>query len=124
MEPVNVYAFFVQPAASVPPPAERTPEWFFQSKAPSGSIQGVESDADGLLERRSWGSGRGLQGCGRGRSSHWQAARRGAAGVTATVTGGLVGSAGVAIGASVTAGAGGAGGTSASTLALRSSDLP
>ena len=51
-EPVNVYAFFVQPAGSVPPPAERTPEFFCRSGAPSGSIRGVESDADGLLDIR------------------------------------------------------------------------
>lgn len=36
--PINLYVFYVSPVSSVPPPAERTPEWFFKSGAPSGSI--------------------------------------------------------------------------------------
>lgn len=47
--PVNVYAFFVQPVASVPLPADRTPDWFFKSGAPSGSIHVGAADSDGSL---------------------------------------------------------------------------
>ena len=36
--PVNVYAVFVQPIASLPAPESRTPDWFFKSGAPSGSV--------------------------------------------------------------------------------------
>src|SRR4051812_47915748 len=47
--PINVYAFFVQPVAAVPAPADRTPDWFFKSGAPSGSIHVGSADADGNL---------------------------------------------------------------------------
>lgn len=36
VRPLNVYSFFVQPAESVPAAADRTPDWFFKSGAPSG----------------------------------------------------------------------------------------
>jgi hypothetical protein len=36
--PLNVYAFYVNPPSSVPPAPERTPEWFFASGAPNGSV--------------------------------------------------------------------------------------
>jgi len=47
--PINVYAFFVQPVASIPPVAERTPEWFFKSGSPSASIHIGAALADGSL---------------------------------------------------------------------------
>lgn len=49
VSPLNVYAFFVQPVESVPAPADRTPEWFLKSGAPSGSIHVGAADADGLI---------------------------------------------------------------------------
>ncbi len=48
--PVNIYAFFVQPVESVPPPEQRTPEWFFKSGAPSGSIHVEAADEDGKFQ--------------------------------------------------------------------------
>lgn len=42
--PLNIYAFFVQPAASVPTDATKTPDWFFKSGAPSGSIHAGAAD--------------------------------------------------------------------------------
>lgn len=48
--PINVYGFFVQPASSVPAPADRTPEWFFKSGAPSASIHIGAADADGNID--------------------------------------------------------------------------
>jgi hypothetical protein len=47
--PINVYAFFVQPVASVPAPADRTPDWFFKSGAPSSSIHIVAADEAGAF---------------------------------------------------------------------------
>src|SRR4051812_36848623 len=47
--PINVYAFFVQPVASVPAPADRTPDWFFKSGAPSGSIHVGAADENGAF---------------------------------------------------------------------------
>jgi hypothetical protein len=47
--PINVYAFYVQPADSVPAPADRTPDWFFKSGAPSGSIHVGAADQDGAF---------------------------------------------------------------------------
>lgn len=47
--PVNVYAFFVQPAESVPAVADRTTDWFFKSGAPSQSIHSGAADSDGLI---------------------------------------------------------------------------
>jgi hypothetical protein len=47
--PINVYAFFVQPVATVPPPEIRTPEWFFSSGAPSGSIHVTAADENGAF---------------------------------------------------------------------------
>jgi hypothetical protein len=45
--PLSVYAFFVQPAESVPAPVDRTPDWFFKSGSPSGSIHIGIADANG-----------------------------------------------------------------------------
>ncbi|SIO37539.1 hypothetical protein SAMN05444166_4199 [Singulisphaera sp. GP187] len=45
--PTNVYAFYVQPADSVPAESERTHQWFFKSKAPSGSVHVNAADEDG-----------------------------------------------------------------------------
>lgn len=46
--PLNVYAFFCPPSSNVPPPAERTPAWFFEkSGAPNGSIHVASADEDG-----------------------------------------------------------------------------
>lgn len=42
--PLNIYAFFVTPVASVPAPADRTPGWFFKSGAPNGSIHAGSAD--------------------------------------------------------------------------------
>lgn len=47
--PLNVYAFYVQPAESVPAPDKRTPDWFFKSGAPSGSIHVGAADSDGAF---------------------------------------------------------------------------
>jgi hypothetical protein len=48
--PINVYAFFVQPVASVPPQEQRTPDWFFKSGSPSGSIHVTAADENGEFE--------------------------------------------------------------------------
>lgn len=45
--PINVYVFFVQPVESVPAVADRTPDWFFKSGSPSGSIHIGAADAAG-----------------------------------------------------------------------------
>lgn len=45
--PLSVYAFFVQPVASVPAAADRTPDWFFKSGSPSGSIHIGAADEAG-----------------------------------------------------------------------------
>lgn len=45
--PLSVYAFFVQPVETVPAPADRAPDWFFKSGAPSGSIHIGIADANG-----------------------------------------------------------------------------
>lgn len=45
--PINVYAFFVQPADSVP--AGSTPDWFFKSGAPNASIHVSSADPNGLF---------------------------------------------------------------------------
>lgn len=47
--PTNLYAFFVQPVASVPSLADRTADWFFKSGSPSGSIHVGAADSDGAL---------------------------------------------------------------------------
>lgn len=47
--PLNIYCFYVQPAESVPAPADRTPDWFFKSKSPSGSVHVGAADADGAF---------------------------------------------------------------------------
>lgn len=48
--PINAYAFFVQPASSVPDDSIVTPDWFFKSGAPSGSIHLGAADAEGKLD--------------------------------------------------------------------------
>lgn len=48
--PINVYAFFVQPIESVPALADRTPDWFFKSGAPSGSIHIGAAGEDGAFD--------------------------------------------------------------------------
>jgi hypothetical protein len=47
--PVNVYAFFCQPVASVPPPEQRAPDWFFKNGLASTSIHSQAADANGNL---------------------------------------------------------------------------
>lgn len=47
--PINIYAFYVSPVESVPPLAERTPDWFFKSGAPSGSIHVGAADENGAF---------------------------------------------------------------------------
>ncbi len=47
--PINIYAFFVQPVASVPPPDQRTPDWFFKSGAPNASVHAATIDNDGKV---------------------------------------------------------------------------
>lgn len=47
--PVNVYAFFVSPPSSVPPAAQRTPEWFFGSGHPNASSHVGTADANGVF---------------------------------------------------------------------------
>lgn len=41
--PINVYAFFASPVASIPALADRTPEWFF---APTGGVVCVVGSTD------------------------------------------------------------------------------
>ena len=48
--PINVYAFHV-PQPTVPvAAADRTPDWFFKSGAPSGSTHVGTADADGKFQ--------------------------------------------------------------------------
>lgn len=47
--PINIYIFYVNPPSSVPPQAERTPQWFFASKAPNSSVETALADAEGKL---------------------------------------------------------------------------
>lgn len=48
--PINAYAFFVPASIPVPAPADRTPDWFFKSGAPSGSIHLGSADESGALD--------------------------------------------------------------------------
>lgn len=47
--PINVYAFYLNPPSAVPPAEQRTPDWFFKSGAPNGSVHIGAADADGAF---------------------------------------------------------------------------
>lgn len=47
--PLNVYAFFCQPVAIVPPSESRTADWFFKSGSPSSSAQSAARDSSDNL---------------------------------------------------------------------------
>lgn len=47
--PVNVYAMFCQPVSAVPPPEQRTTDWFFKNALASTSIHSQAADASGNL---------------------------------------------------------------------------